>query len=405
MGIMKYAESVKRFSHIFEGENMLREYKISEIEKLKIHGRRTACLDPLTLFWNGSGIEMNVRATVVKIRCYADYSVFEPWIDVLVEGVRYQKRPLEKGINEITIWQGNAGPGESDIPLRNIKIIRDTPAMAADGDTLIRIESVITDGTFENVDEPGHRIEFIGDSITSGEGCMGPVCEQDWNSACFDAFDNYTYMTSQKLGADYEVFSQSGYGFMWSWYGNPKENMPSFYDEVCGLVPAGKACEIGAHEKYDFSLFEPDIVIINMGTNDAGAYSASSHEAARSMGFDDVHFLNEKGEIPPEDVATLKNGAKAFLKKVREKRPGAIIIWAYGMLLQDSDSINSQMTSLLSEAVSEYSKQENDSKVYYHQLPPTLAGEFGSRSHPGHAAHKKAAESLVKKIEAVLGVR
>ena len=63
-------------------------------------------------------------------------------------------------------------------------------------------------------------------------------------------------MTSQKLGADYEVFSQSGYGFVWSWDGNPKENMPSFYDEVCGLVPTGKACEIGAHEKYDFSLFE-----------------------------------------------------------------------------------------------------------------------------------------------------
>ena len=405
MGIMKYAESVRHFLRIFKDENMLREYKISEIEKLKIHGRRTACLDPLTLFWNGSGIEMNVRATVVKLRCYADYSVFEPWIDVIVEGVRYQKRPLEKGINEITIWQGNAGPCESDIPLRNIKIIRDTPAMAADGDTLIRIEAVFTDGTFENVDEPGHRIEFIGDSITSGEGCMGPVSEQEWNSACFDAVDNYTYITAQKLGADYEVFSQSGYGFVWSWNGNPKENMPLFYDEVCGLVPDGKACELGTYEKYDFSLFKPDIVIINLGTNDAGAYSVSSHEAARSMGSDNIHYLNEKGEIPSEDVAALKNGAKAFLKKVREKRPGAIIIWAYGMLLQDSDIINTQMTNLLSAAVAEYSKQENDSKVYYHQLPPTLAGEFGSRSHPGHPAHKKAAESLVKKIEAVLEVR
>lgn len=399
---MKYAESVRHFSRIFKDENMLREYKISEIEKLKIHGRRTACLDPLTLFWNGSGIEINVRATVVKLRCYADYSVFEPWIDVLVEGVRYQKRPLEKGINEITIWQGNA---ESDIPLRNIKIMRDTPAMAADGDTLIRIEAVITDGMFEIVDEPGHRIEFIGDSITSGEGCMGPVSEQEWNSACFDAVDNYTYITAQKLGADYEVFSQSGYGFVWSWDGNPKENMPLFYDEVCGLVPDGKACELGTYEKYDFSLFEPDIVIINLGTNDAGAYSISSHEAASSMGSDNIHYLNEKGEIPSEDVAALKNGAKAFLKKVREKRPGAIIIWAYGMLLQDSDIINTQMTNLLSTAVAEYSKQENDSKVYYHQLPPTLAGEFGSRSHPGHAAHKKAAESLVKKVEAVLGER
>ena len=383
---------------------MLKEYKPSEIDSLKIHGRRTACLDPVTLFWTGSGIEMNIRANVVKLRCCADYSAFEPWIDVLVEGVRYQKRALEKGANEITIWRGNEVSGESDIPLRNIKIIRDTPAMGSDGDTLIQIEAIITDGTFETVEDPKLRIEFIGDSITSGEGCMGPVCEQDWNSACFDAVDNYAYMTAQKLGADYEVFSQSGYGFMWSWYGNQKENMPSFYNEVCGLVPDGKACKLGAHEKYDFSLFVPDIVVINLGTNDAGAYSVNSHECAKSMEFEDVHYLNEKGEIPSEDVIKLKNGAKAFLKRVREKRQDAIIIWAYGMMLQDSDSINIQMTSLLSEAVTEYSRQENDSKVYYHQLPPTLDGEFGSRSHPGYAAHKKASDSLVKKIESVFEI-
>ena len=137
---------------------MLKEYKPSEIDSLKIHGRRTTCLDPVTLFWTGSGIEMNIRANVVKLRCRADYSAFEPWIDVLVEGVRYQKRPLEKGANEITIWRGNEVSSESDIPLRNIKIIRDTPAMGSDGDTLIQIEAIITDGTFETVEDPKLKI-------------------------------------------------------------------------------------------------------------------------------------------------------------------------------------------------------------------------------------------------------
>ena len=41
-------------------------------------------------------------------------------------------------------------------------------------------------------------------------------------------------------------------------------------------------------------------------------------------------------------------------------------------------------------------------KVYYHQLPPTLDGEYGSRSHPGVIAHQRAADSLVKIIKSVL---
>ena len=209
-------------------------------------------------------------------------------------------------------------------------------------------------------------------------------------------------MTANALGADYEAFSQSGYGFMWSWYGNPKESMPRFYDQICGLVPIGKASELGAHDKYDFSSFAADVVVVNLGTNDAGAYTLTGHECARDMGFDNTHYLNEKGEISADDVIMLKKGAKLFLKKIREKRPDAVIIWAYGMLLQDSDSINEQMPRLLSEAVAEFSEEEEDSKVFYHQLPPTLDTEYGARSHPGYMAHKKAVDSLVKKIESVV---
>ncbi len=378
---------------------MLKEYKTSETEFFKIHGRTARCRDAAVLFWTGSGIEMNLRATVVRVRYHADYSVFEPWIDVIIGGTRYQKRPLEKGTHEITIWRGNEAAGGSEIPLRNIRIIRDTPEMSGDGDTLVRIEAVITDGTFEKLDDPKLRIEFIGDSITSGEGCMGPVCEQDWNSACFDAVDNYAFMTAERLGADYEVFSQSGFGFMWSWYGNREENMPSFYDQVCGLVPPGKASEYGAYEDYDFTRFVPDVVVINLGTNDACAYTGAGHEYADSIGFSNMRYLNERGEIPAEDSALLKDGAKSFLAKVRKRRPNALILWVYGMLLQESQTINCQMKRILSEAVAEYSDSADDRKVFYHQLSPTLDGEFGSRSHPGHLSHRKAAESLVEFIK------
>ena len=37
---------------------MLRETKLKEIPEIKIHGRTTACRDPLTLFWTASGFEI-----------------------------------------------------------------------------------------------------------------------------------------------------------------------------------------------------------------------------------------------------------------------------------------------------------------------------------------------------------
>lgn len=39
----------------------LTEYSLSDIKHLKVHGRNTGNLSPLTLFWTGSGIELNVK--------------------------------------------------------------------------------------------------------------------------------------------------------------------------------------------------------------------------------------------------------------------------------------------------------------------------------------------------------
>ncbi|GAK41583.1 putative lipase [Paenibacillus sp. TCA20] len=37
----------------------LQVYQLSDVSNLKVHGRTTGRLAPLTLFWTGSGIELN----------------------------------------------------------------------------------------------------------------------------------------------------------------------------------------------------------------------------------------------------------------------------------------------------------------------------------------------------------
>lgn len=83
-------------------------------------------------------------------------------------------------------------------------------------------------------------------------------------------------------------------------------------DQICGLVPIGKASELGAHDSHDFSTFSADVVVVNLGTNDAGAYSDTSHECAKNMGFNNTHRLNEV-TIQGLLVAGCRDGTKLTL--------------------------------------------------------------------------------------------
>ncbi len=42
---------------------MLTETLIKDIPELKVHGRTTACREPLTLFWTAGGFECNVTGS------------------------------------------------------------------------------------------------------------------------------------------------------------------------------------------------------------------------------------------------------------------------------------------------------------------------------------------------------
>lgn len=133
--------------------------------------------------------------------------------------------------------------------VRNVKFLRDTPAFPTDEKTLLQVLSVETDGEFFPLEEPKLRMEVIGDSITSGEGCSGAEREMTWNSFCFNAVDHYAYMAAKELGAVYHCISQSSWGVFCSWEGNEQQAIPLYYEQVCGLLNGERNKELGALEK------------------------------------------------------------------------------------------------------------------------------------------------------------
>ena len=57
----------------------LKTYSLKEIPYYHIYGRTDETQNPLPLFWNGSGIEVNVTGSELWIDLDVDCSFHEPW--------------------------------------------------------------------------------------------------------------------------------------------------------------------------------------------------------------------------------------------------------------------------------------------------------------------------------------
>ena len=146
------------------------------------------------------------------------------------------------------------------------------------------------------------HIEFIGDSVTCGLGSLCGYLAEDGvtvsdkqtgkcgvttaeTALCEDATNSYAYLAAQTLNADCSVVSKSGLGIT----------------ETCGNEPA-----LEYYNKQYNKNISPDLVVINLGTNDWGTSA---------------------------DITSFKNGVKALINKVRELRGANVkIIWTTGLM-------------------------------------------------------------------------
>ena len=343
-------------------------YKIREVPFLRVLGRTNGVLDPFTAFWTASGLEVCTKAKELFLTYRADYSEFEPWLDVVIDGATRQRFMLEKGEHRVCVYRFPTLPA-GEYPARRVMLLRDTPAMPRDEETLLQFLSFQIEGEFLPVPERARRVEFIGDSITSAEGAVGGLPEEEWTSECFDPTKGYAFLTAQELGADFHILGQSGWGVFQNWLGDRREAMPLHYEKLCSVVGGSRNRELGAQREWDFSSWQPDAVVVNLGTNDWSAYCNGA-------------------DCTPADLTA---AVRSFLGMIRRHNPKAPIIWALGMLEEEQDS---RRDLLFREAVEGYARRTGDSGIYFLALPPTLPGEYGSRMHPGYLSHQKAARHL-----------
>lgn len=363
-------------------------YKPTDENHIHVYGR-TIKQDPLPLFWTASGIEFDTDSTEAWIDIECDYSFKEIWIRVEVDGFMIQRFMPEKGRKKYCLFRGFA-MGQ----VKTIGFILEAQPMEDDEERKLLIHEISCDCLLQPVADKSFKIEFVGDSITSGEGLSGTQDITEWFTGIYGLGGHYGRTVAKHFDADISIVSQSGWGVYTGWDNNRNTNIPRIYSKVCGVLKGASNEALGAGEEYDFGANKSDYVIINLATNDGGATGSPAWTDPEN-GVTYKQEVDADGKLTPTTKDNFCGSVVDFLKQVRKCNPDARIIWVYGM-------IGYLMEPYIIEAMDAYKAESGDTNIEYLSLPENKPEQLGSHAHPGYLDHQAAAEVIIKRLEEIV---
>lgn len=220
-------------------------------------------------------------------------------------------------------------------------------------------------------------IEFVGDSITCGYGADDPNRNHNFSTKTEDVTKAYAYKTAQALDADYSMVSFSGYGIITGYSGDGEtmstvQQVPKYYTKLGHSWTANGSFK-PSEVDWDFSKRQPDIIVINLGTNDDS-------------------YTKDVKERQEEYSAAYTE----FLKAVRSKNPDAKIVCALGIM-------GDRLFEYVQKAVDSYKSETGDSNVstlrFDVQIP---ADGYSADWHPSIKTHDKASQKLADYLKTLI---
>ncbi len=240
----------------------------------------------------------------------------------------------------------------------------------------LSINEISVCGEIKPADNKDKLIEFIGDSITCGYGVDDEDGEHNFSTSTEDMTKAYAYRTAMALDVDYSMVSYSGYGIISGYTGdgvkNINELVPPHYEKLAftyGAFGDKKPQELS----WDFSVRQPDMIVINLGTND------------------DSFCLEDE-----EKRAEYCEKYVDFLKVVRKNNPSAKLVCSLGIMTE-------RLCPYVEKAAADYSKQTGDENITAFRFSEQLIEDgYAANYHPTAVTHEKAAEKLTAYLKTIL---
>lgn len=223
----------------------------------------------------------------------------------------------------------------------------------------------------ERPELPYRRIEFIGDSITCGYGDEDFSADKayPYPEVC-NAYYSYASQTARLLRAQCMLVARSGICLA---YDRHTPGVGVFHDMLT-LYPYALFAPEHDSDQWNCSLYQPDVVCINLGTNDVEQPSFEEDAFAASM----VRFVHE----------------------IRNRYAHAKIVLLSGPMLH-GEQLASIKRAL--ETVMKTLKNEGVTSVYRYDIAPmdgTLG--YGTLGHPSLSEHTQIAQALATFLSTLL---
>lgn len=216
---------------------------------------------------------------------------------------------------------------------------------------------------------PARRMEFIGNSITCGYGVEADSPREPFTYETENHFYSYAALTARALNAQHHAIARSGIGVYRNW-GAPasgsRDCMPAMYERVMFTDPS---------ELWDHSLYTPDVVCLNLGTNDTS-----------------------EGKY---DFDRMEDAYRRFIARLRDTYPQAKIVLLTGPMMTGRalKDVKRALDTITAER-----RQAGDAEVYRFDLSPqTGALGYGAGWHPSMRQQQKTANELTAYLKVLMG--
>ncbi len=324
------------------------EFDFTETNRYRILGRTEPSEKGALLPWSNSGIEFSFCGNRAELH-FAGYNGTAPvYVKVFSDNgtARYglhgltDKILLDFDCNTVhTVKVLRISEGCEPLIFKKVRIYGETPEF------------------LPPPSEKPLKLEFLGDSITAGFGDMASADKNEYATYEQDSTQTYAYLTAKQLDAEIRTVCMSGQG-VWHSCG---EDVGVRFEEMFDRSLWNKA-------GYDHSLWQPDFMILNCGTNDV------------------------PGGTTEEIMYT--EGAK-LLDKVRKAYPESVIIWMYGMM-------NGKFKAVLQRLIDD--RRASDPKVNFLPVDDIYGqkDEVGAVGHPNVHASERVSALLAAFIRGML---
>ncbi|HVY26233.1 MAG TPA: SGNH/GDSL hydrolase family protein [Polyangiaceae bacterium] len=225
---------------------------------------------------------------------------------------------------------------------------------------------------------PAHKLEVVGDSISAGFGDEGTGGS---TPATQNGYQAYGPQLARLLDAEWSIVAHSGQGM----YRNLCEALPPNAKHMPDEFLLTQHPSVPG-PAWDFASWQPDVLIVTLGTNDFSDYPPGSCQAP--------------------DAEAFRGAYQGFLQLARSKYPHTEI-FALGTFIATAGNPFGTCNQQVCAAVTALS----DERV--HCLEPSLGPEgmwltgpgdyIGDWTHPTVAGHTKLAQKLAQVIKPIMG--